>query len=203
MASVLARAQAPVPSYPPSAGAATTYLLHSYYYQVVEMMDGMLAKGKKEKHEEEVEFSRFHEWCNQVRDEKTRSIADATAQIGELAAAIDKAEADAETLSGEIADLEKEVAKLTADADSATAQRKKEKADYDATHTDLSESIDAIVRAINTLKKREADVPQSLLQISSLSGITAQEKATITAFLSLQSDSSMAAPEAKAYEQPS
>merc|ERR1740127_38672 len=89
--------------------------------KVIEMMDGMLAKGKKEKHEEEVEFAKYHEWCNQVRDEKTNSIAEATAQIEELAAAIDKAESDAEVLSEEIADLEKETAKLEADADSATA----------------------------------------------------------------------------------
>merc|ERR1719183_2093703 len=111
-------------------------------------MGGMLARGKQEKHEEEVEFAKFHEWCDQVRDEKTRSIADATAQIEELAAAIDKAESDAEVLSSEIADLEKEVAKLEADADSATAQRKKENGDYNAAHQDLSESIDAVARAI-------------------------------------------------------
>merc|ERR550514_725617 len=78
--------------------------------KVIEMMDGMLAKGKKEKHEEEVEFAKFHEWCDQVRDEKTNSIAEA------------------------IAELEKEVAKLTADADSATALRKKENGDYKAAH---------------------------------------------------------------------
>merc|ERR1719263_1741791 len=138
--------------------------------KVIEMMDGMLAKGKSEKHEEEVEFTKFHEWCNQVRDEKTKSIEEATAQIEELAAAIDKAEADAEVLTQEIAELEKEVAKLTADADSATAVRKKENTDYNAAHTDLSESIDAIARAIQTLKRREGDVAQSLVQVSSLSG---------------------------------
>ena len=71
------------------------------------MMDGMLAKGKQEKHEEEVEFTKFHEWCNQVRDEKTTSIAEATAQIEELAAAIDKAESDAEVLAEEIANLDR------------------------------------------------------------------------------------------------
>ncbi len=43
-----------------------------------------------------------------------------------------------------LARLEKEVAKLTADADSATAQRKKENEDYKAAHQDLSESVDAI-----------------------------------------------------------
>merc|ERR1719446_1804370 len=34
--------------------------------KVVQMLDGVLAKGKKEKHEEEVEFAKFHEWCDNV-----------------------------------------------------------------------------------------------------------------------------------------
>merc|ERR1719178_382901 len=123
--------------------------------KVVEMMDGMLGKGKQEKHEEEVEFTKFHQWCDQVREEKTTSIAEATAQIEELAAAIDKAEADAETLTEEIAELEKEVARLTAEADSAAAQGKTENTDYKAAHQDVSESIDAIARAIQLLKQRE------------------------------------------------
>merc|ERR1719408_1214306 len=162
--------------------------------KVIEMMDGMLAKGKKEKHEEEVEFAKFHEWCDQVRDDKTKSIAEATAQIEELAAAIDKAEADAETLTEEIAELEKEVAKLTADADSATAQRKTENGDYKAAHKDLSESIDAVARAIQVLKQREGDVPQSLLQVSSLSALSPKEKAVITSFLSFQNGAEAGAP---------
>jgi hypothetical protein len=170
--------------------------------KVIEMMDGMLAKGKKEKHEEEVEFAKFQEWCDQVRDEKTKSIAEATAQIEELAAAIDKAESDAEVLTEEIAELTEEVAKLTADADSATAQRKTEEADYQAAHKDLSESIDAVARAIQVLKQREGDVAQSLLQVSSLSSISAQEKAVISSFVALQGGSSeeAGAPEANAYE---
>ena len=73
-----------------------------------------------------------------------------------------------EVLSQEISELEAEVAKLTADAESATAQRKKENGDYKVAHQDLSESVDAIARAIQTLKKREGDVPQSLLQVSGL-----------------------------------
>merc|ERR1712107_568432 len=48
--------------------------------KVIEMMDSMLAKGKQEKHEEEVEFAKFHEWCDQVRDEKTKSIKEATTE---------------------------------------------------------------------------------------------------------------------------
>merc|ERR1719343_1023854 len=153
--------------------------------KVIEMMDGMLAKGKAEKHEEEVEFTKFHEWCDQMRDEKTKSIAEATVQIAELAAAIDKAESDAEVLAEEISELEAETAKLTADAESATAQRKKENTDYKAAHTDFSESIDALGRAIQVLKTREADVPQSLLQLQKMNSMPAHEKAMISSFLAL------------------
>jgi len=168
--------------------------------KVIEMMDGMMAKGKTEKHEEEVEFTKFHEWCDQVREEKTQSIAEATAQIEELAAAIDKAESDAEVLTQEVADLEAEIAKLEADAASATAVRKTEKTDYDAAHKDLSESIDAIARAGQTLRQREKDVPQSLLQISKSPLVSAKEKAVISSFLELSTDAEAGAPEANAYE---
>merc|ERR1719356_1695143 len=163
--------------------------------QVLEMMDGMVAKGKKEKHEEEVEFAKFHEWCDQLRDEKTKSIAEAKAEIEELAAAIDKAESDAEVLSEEIAELETAIAKNEADAKAATLVRDHEKADYIAQHRDYSESIDALARAIQVLKTRERDVPQSLLQVQASPLIPAKEKAVITAFLAQQSDAEATAPE--------
>merc|ERR1719162_884052 len=81
--------------------------------KVVQMLDGVLAKGKKEKHLEEVEFAKFHEWCDQVRAEKTKSIKDLGDEIMQLAASIDSAEADAETLTQEIAELNNEIAKLS------------------------------------------------------------------------------------------
>jgi len=44
--------------------------------------------------------------------------------------------------------------------------RRQEHADYSAQHLDLSESIDAIERATATLRAKEADKAQSLLQAS-------------------------------------
>jgi len=166
------------------------------------MMDQMLAKGKKEKHEEEVAFTKFHQWCDSLTDEKHKSIAAATAEIEELAAAIDKAEADAEVLTEEIAELEAATAKLEAEADAATKVRDTEHEDYSAAHLDLSQSIDAIGRAIQVLKGREEDVPQSasLLQLQNNDRIPAQTKALITSFLALKSGNDMEAPEANAYE---
>merc|ERR1719316_1122390 len=168
--------------------------------KVVEMMDGMLAKGKQEKHEEEVEFAKFHEWCDQVRADKTKSIKNLGDEIMQLAADIDAAEADAETLGEEIAELEKETASLNADLKAATAVRKTENTDYKAAHLDVSESIDAIARAIAVLKSREADVPQSLLQVTKSKFIDDKAKAVISSFLELGSGAESGAPEANAYE---
>jgi len=168
--------------------------------KVTQMLEGVMAKGQAEKHDEEVEFAKFQEWCENVRSDKTRDIKELTAEIMQKVADTDAANADAETLGEEIANLEKETASLTADLKSATAIRANENKDYKAAHLDVSESIDAIARAVNTLKSREADVPQSLLQVSQSKYVDEKAKAVITAFLSLGAGSEAGAPEANAYE---
>lgn len=167
--------------------------------KVLQLLDGMVAKGKQEKHEEEVEFAKFHEWCDSTREVTTKSIAEAKAQIEQLTAAIAKAEADAEALAAAIKDLEASIAKAEAELDEAIGLRKKEHEDYSATHVDLSESVDAIERAITVLKSREADVPQSLLQVQNSPRIPPEAKAVIESFLSMSS-SDLGVPEANAYE---
>merc|ERR1719486_1500814 len=82
--------------------------------KVKEMLGGMAAKGKAEKHAEEVEFAEFHQLCDSTRAQKTKSIADAAAQITQLSADIDKANADAEGLAEEVAELEQEIATMQA-----------------------------------------------------------------------------------------
>jgi len=168
--------------------------------KVVQMLEGVMAKGKEEKHAEEVEFAKFHEWCDQVRAEKTRSIKNLGDEIMQLSADIDAGEADAETLAEEIGELETEIARLTADLNAAKAVRAKENEDYQAAHLDVSESIDAIARAISVLKSREADVPQSLAQVASSKFIDDKAKAVISSFLELGSGAESGAPEANAYE---
>jgi len=167
--------------------------------KVLQMLDDMVAKGKKEKHEEEVEFAKFHEWCDNTREETTKSIKEAASQIEQLTADIAKAEADAERLASEIADLESSIAQDESDLSEAKTLREREHADYSAIHADLSESIDAIERAISVLKTREPDVPQSLLQLRDSPRIPAEAKAAIESFLALSSDAE-ASPEANAYE---
>ena len=76
------------------------------------------------------------------------------------------------------------------------------KADYDATHKDYSESVDALQRAIAVLKKQSHDRKQaSLLQLKELSLIPPEAKKAIDIFLQQDPEGlAVSAPEANAYE---
>merc|ERR1719478_1529078 len=137
-----------------------------------------------------------------TREETTQNIADEKAQIEQLTADAEKAASDAETLAEEIKELEADVAKMEGELKAATEVRAKEKADYDAAHADVSESISAIGRAIQVLKQKSADVPQSLLQVQNSKLINDRAKAAITSYLAVAQnlESDEFAPEANAYE---
>jgi len=177
--------------------------------KVIELLNGMAAKGKTEKHSEQVQFAAFKQFCDDTTVEKKRAIAEANEMIEVLKADIQKYAADAARLSKEIAEHEADIAVWTGDAKAATKVREIEKADYDATHKDYSESVDALERAIAVLKKQAYDRKQtSFAQVSalkSLSLIPADAKRTIDAFLAQDPEESaeglaVSAPEANGYE---
>merc|ERR1719248_366793 len=122
-------------------------------------MQGMMEKGKKEKHEEQVQYAAYKQFCDDTSVEK----------LFTLKADIQKYTAHAAKLTKEIAELDEDVAIWTGDIKAATKVREIEKADYDATHKDYSESIDALERAIDVLKKQSHDRKQaSLIQLKKL-----------------------------------
>jgi len=169
--------------------------------KVIEMMNGMISKGKEEKHKEEVEFNAFKVWCDNTRAATEQAIKDGADNIVQLEADRDKAEADAEQLKTEIGELEASIATAEDELKAATKIRNKENADYKATHFDLSESVDALDRAISVLKSKAGSIPQaSLLQIKNMQQITEHEKAVISSFLAMSTQSESGAPEANGYE---
>merc|ERR1711862_277428 len=157
--------------------------------KVVQLLSNMLEKGKKEKHEEAVQFAAYKQFCDDTSVEKKRLITQAGEQIDMLKADIAKATADAAQLGKEIAGLDEDVAVWNGDMKAATNVRQIEKTDYDATHKDYSESVDALQRAIAVLKKQAHDRAQksSLTQVSALKNLNLipdQAKSVINAFLS-------------------
>jgi len=171
--------------------------------KVIEMMNGMLEKGKKEKHEEQVQFAAYKQFCDDTTVEKKRAIDEANEQIEVLKADIEKYTATAAKLTKEIAEHDEDISVWEGDIKAATKVREIEKADYDATHTDYSESIDALERAIAVLKKQAHDRKQaSLIQLKKLKLIPDDAKKVIDVFLQQDPDEGLAvsAPEANAYE---
>merc|ERR1719158_1235093 len=170
----------------------------------------MLEKGKKEKHDEQVQFAAYKQFCDDTSTEKKRAIEQATESLEMLKADIAKAIADAAQLGKEIAGLDEDVSIWNGDKKAATSVRGIEKADYDATHKDYSESVDALQRAIAVLKKQAYDRKQasSLAQVSalkSLSLIPVAAKRALDVFLEQDPEASteglaVSAPEANAYE---
>merc|ERR1719183_2617784 len=94
--------------------------------KVLELLTGMVEKGKKSKAEEEVQFSAYAQWCGDTIAEKTDDIATAEAKIKELQADIAKLTSDAENLAVEITGLESDISTLNGDIKAATAVRAKD-----------------------------------------------------------------------------
>jgi len=166
------------------------------------MMEEMVAKGKQEKHDEQVAFNTFAQFCKDTMDQKQAAIAKAKSEIEQLNADILKAQADQTQLADEIAVLEENIGSWETEKAKLAAERKEEKADYDALHADYSESIDALGRAIAELKKQSGKTPQLLQKVAALKRVPASAKRTIVAFLAVdkQDPLSVSAPEAAAYE---
>jgi len=169
--------------------------------KVIQMMGSMLEKGKQEKHAEQVQFAAYKQFCDDTTVEKKRDIAEANSQIEVLNADIEKFTATAAKLSKEIAGHEKDIADWTGDVNAGDKVRAIEKADFDALHTDYSESVDALQRAIAVLKQQAYDRPQALLQLKTLKLIPAEAKRAIDAFLQEPDEGlAVSAPEANSYE---
>merc|ERR1719158_2632934 len=173
--------------------------------KVIELMQGMMAKGKKEKHDETVQFAAYKQFCEDTKENKEKAIAEANEHIDTLKADIEKYTATAAKLTKEIAEHDEDISVWEGDIKAATKVREIEKADYDATHTDYSESIDALERAIAVLKKQDYDRTQAALtQVTQQSRIPDKARATIEAFLAEDDNApeglAVSAPEANAYE---
>merc|ERR1719238_2463825 len=71
--------------------------------KVIQLLNGMVEKGKKEKHDEQVQFAEYKQFCDDTTVERTRAIAEGNERIDKLTADIAKYEEDAALLTTEIA----------------------------------------------------------------------------------------------------
>jgi len=175
--------------------------------KVIDLMNGMVEKGKKEKHEESIQFATYKQFCESTSGEKTRDIKEANEMIAALTADIEDYTATAGQRAKQIAKLDADISTWSNNLKAATDVRETEAADYAATYQDFSESIEALKEGIETLKAEAHATTQagaSLLQLTENIAFPEKAKKAIMAFI--QSDpeenlaESMMAPQANAYE---
>merc|ERR1719199_1653643 len=171
--------------------------------KVLTLMEEMKAKGIAAKNDEETKFSAFSQWCENTKKSKTDEINAGNQKIEKLNAGIEKARVLISKLTDRIQELEEDVGRWKKDEKSASTVREAERADFTATVTDYTESIDAVTGAINVLKKQTHDRAQaaaSLIQVSHLKLVPAASKKALTNFLQQDPELAYDAPEANAYE---
>merc|ERR1719353_1923049 len=174
--------------------------------KVLTLMEEMKAKGIAAKNDEETKFSAFSQWCQNTKKAKTGEITAGEEKMEMLTAEIQKAAVLIQKLTDRILELEEDVGRWKKDEKSATTVRDAERADFTATVTDYTESIDAVTEAISVLKKqaydkKQADLIQSsLIQVRSLKLVPADSKKTLTSFLQQDPELAYDAPESNAYE---
>merc|ERR1740117_2506764 len=105
------------------ANAVTSEVEVTPVQKVVQLMEGMLAKGQKEKHDEQVQFASYKQFCDDTSVEKRRAIKEADERIDVLKADIQSYTAKAAKLTKEIAGLDEDVAVWTGDIKAATSVR--------------------------------------------------------------------------------
>ena len=167
-----------------SANAATANPIE----KVVELLSSLTAKVIAEGEAEQKQYEEFAEWCSDTSKEKTYEIDTAKGQAEDLSAAIEKASADIAGFEDAIAKHVSSVSTDSADLASAEGIRKNEKADYEAEHAKLSETIDTIGRAVGIIKRELSK--GSFVQIQNVNGLMTALNAIVDASVFASNDSS-------------
>lgn len=184
--------------------------------KVIQLLNDMRTKCQQEMNDEQVEFSKFNQFCANGKTNKKKAIASAAELMEELSTGIEKLGSDCDQLADEIDQLQQDTTTAEAQLKEQTLQREKDKASNAESIQDLAESVDALDRAVKTLEARKGDVKQAgaaLLQVSTITDIPDSVQRSIAAFIEMSANGPQAnfndggeeqlsydAPEANAYE---
>jgi len=153
--------------------------------KVIQMLNDMLGKAKKEKEEEATRYAEYEQFCKENNREKTRAIKKGTEKVEKLSADIEDADADVAAMAKDIGQLDGDISTWEMESKEAAFAREKANAEFEKAHGELTESIDAVERAVETIKAGPATgfVQTSLLELSSKSRIPEHARRIIASFL--------------------
>merc|ERR1719399_1888872 len=110
---------------------------------------------------EKATVAKYTEWVDDQTKEYGFEIKTANAKIEELIAFAENADSDVKKFGKEIKTLENDADRMEGELNDATALRAEEKAEFEKVEEDYSGSVDALERAIQTMKAQDYDRPQA------------------------------------------
>eukprot|EP00928_Gymnodinium_smaydae_P084585 TRINITY_DN6784_c0_g2_i1.p1 TRINITY_DN6784_c0_g2~~TRINITY_DN6784_c0_g2_i1.p1 ORF type:complete len:680 (+),score=192.30 TRINITY_DN6784_c0_g2_i1:151-2040(+) len=163
----------------------------------------MEGKGKTMMENEKKTYAEYKEWVDDRSTELGFEIKTAERTIDEHLAFIQKADNDVAQLSSSIQALENDIDRLEGEKQDATDVRKKESEEFAKVEQDLSESVDALERAITTVGAENYDREQAQALLQHAAEKTPGANQAFVAFAQMgqrQVRRSLGAPAVAAYE---
>jgi len=147
-----------------SVGASTAAVEQNPFFggmkpttRVVELLKYLKDQCEADAKVDESLYEKFVCWGRQVIKQKTETNAVATQEINELTQYIADLDAGRIELTTERTDLEKEISGLSSDIETATAQRDKERTDFENAEAEMTQAIEALSKALQVLRAATAD----------------------------------------------
>lgn len=163
------------------------------------MLRKMTGQGEKLMDEEKKVYAEYKAWLEDQTAQLGFEIKTAESDIDKLSATIEKQDSLAQQFGHKVQELDGEISKFTIEREEATAKRKHEHEEYLEVSEDYSESVDALERAIQTLKSQDYSTPQAEQLLQRMSKTVRGMPRVLAAFLQ-QRDDEMGAPAAAAYD---
>ena len=177
--------------------------------QVIELLDGLKAKVEGDLAAEELMMEEFTKFCDSESNTKEDAITSAQRTINDLSATIEDSTGSISELNSETDSLASKISTTDAELAEATKIRNDERAAFEASEKELSETIDTLSRAIVVLKRGQTGFMQAkgankeletladtLSKIVSASWVSADQKVKVQALLQSEDEDLSLQPQA-------
>jgi len=168
--------------------------------KVLDMLQGMVAKGAKQMEDERKIMQQYDEWVTAEERRLKQNIETSASDIEELIAFIMTTDSDAAQLADEIKELDGLIAEKEAEFTEAQDLRASQQEEFSKQQLDFEESVYALDRAIQTLQSQNVDRPQAMMMLQKM----AKTKPALVKVLALVQEAAFTrepgAPAVAAYE---
>mmetsp|Transcript_99911 Transcript_99911/g.288502 ORF Transcript_99911/g.288502 Transcript_99911/m.288502 type:complete len:614 (-) Transcript_99911:75-1916(-) len=157
--------------------------------KTIQLLDDLSVKIVQDGERAAKAFHKYKEWCDDASHNAMFAIEDATKQKAKLEALVGEHTSDIDVASSRIAKLASATKSADEDLTNATVLRKKEAKTFVANEKELTDTIDALERAIGVLEKERAKKPEALAQLDATNiGATVQALSAILDAASFPAD---------------